>query len=233
MVRNLALSVSLYSGQMCTTPQNVFVPRTGIATDAGYKSFDEVASAIGAAIDALLATPERAAEVLGAIAAETTAARVDAESAKPGVIRAGAPCAHPQFPAARMRSPLVVALDAARGDRYDGEMFGPVVYVIAVDSTSAAFAIATRSAQTRGAITAILHSTSPGVIALAGRAAADGRVSLAINFTGALLVNQSAAFSDYHLTGGNPAGNASLTDAAFVAGRFRIIETREPVVEPA
>ena len=59
--------------------------------------------------------------------------------------------------------------------------------------------------------------------------AQDGKVNLAVNLTGALLVNQSAAFSDFHVTGGNPAGNASLTDAAFVANRFRIIETRTPV----
>jgi acyl-CoA reductase-like NAD-dependent aldehyde dehydrogenase len=42
MLGNLAFSFSLYSGQMCTTPQNVFVPRSGITTDQGHLSFDEV-----------------------------------------------------------------------------------------------------------------------------------------------------------------------------------------------
>jgi len=41
-------------------------------------------------------------------------------------------------------------------------------------------------------------------------------------------VNQTAAFSDFHATGANPAANASLTDAAFVAGRFRVVEIRRP-----
>ena len=41
-------------------------------------------------------------------------------------------------------------------------------------------------------------------------------------------MNQSAAFSDYHVTGLNPAGNASLTDAAFVANRFRRAMWRRP-----
>ena len=36
------------------------------------------------------------------------------------------------------------------------------------------------------------------------------------------------AFSDFHATGANPAANACLTDPAFVAGRFRIIESRRP-----
>ena len=67
------------------------------------------------------------------------------------------------------------------------------------------------------------------MIAKAERWARDGQVNLAVNLTGPLLVNQSAAFSDFHVTGGNPSGNASLTDAAFVANRFRIVETRTPV----
>jgi hypothetical protein len=39
-------------------------------------------------------------------------------------------------------------------------------------------------------------------------------------------VNQSAAFSDYHGTGANPAANACLTDDAFVANRFRVVQSR-------
>jgi hypothetical protein len=39
-------------------------------------------------------------------------------------------------------------------------------------------------------------------------------------------VNQSAAFSDFHATGANPAANAALTDAAYVASRFRIVQSR-------
>ena len=35
MLGNLAFSLSLYSGQMCTTPQNLLIPRDGIGTDAG------------------------------------------------------------------------------------------------------------------------------------------------------------------------------------------------------
>ena len=228
MTRNLAMSVSLYSGQMCTTPQNIFVPRGGIRTDEGHKSFDDVAAGLSAAIDAVLGPPERAVELLGALATEATAERVDAENAKPGVLRPAVALAHPQFAHARIRTPLIATLDARDVDRYDREMFGPIVYVIAVDSTAQGLDLATSEAQRKGAITAILHSTDPEVIALGERKAAEGFVSLGINLTGTLLVNQSAAFSDYHVSGGNPAGNASLTDAAFVANRFRIVETRRP-----
>jgi hypothetical protein len=53
-------------------------------------------------------------------------------------------------------------------------------------------------------------------------------VALSCNLVGNIWVNQSAAFSDFHATGANPAANASLTDGAFVASRFRIVESRRP-----
>jgi hypothetical protein len=59
--------------------------------------------------------------------------------------------------------------------------------------------------------------------------AAETGVALSSNLTGGVFVNQSAAFSDYHGTGANPAANSSLTDSAFVAGRFRVAQTREHV----
>ena len=43
MCRNIGFSLTLYSGQMCTTPQNILIPADGIDTDQGHKSFDEVA----------------------------------------------------------------------------------------------------------------------------------------------------------------------------------------------
>ena len=37
------------------------------------------------------------------------------------------------------------------------------------------------------------------------------------------------SFSDFHGTGANPAANASLTDAAYVANRFRVVQHRRHV----
>ena len=53
-----------------------------------------------------------------------------------------------------------------------------------------------------------------------------GKVALSINLTSGVFVNQSAAFSDYHGTGGNPSANASYADSAFVANRFRVVQRR-------
>ena len=88
LCNNIAFSLSLYSGQMCTAPQNIFVPAAGIDTNDGKKSFDEVASGIATAIDKLLGDPERAATILGAVQNEATIKRVERRArARPGRAR--------------------------------------------------------------------------------------------------------------------------------------------------
>lgn len=233
LAQNLAMSLSLYSGQMCTTPQNIFVPRDGVTAGGTHVSFDEVLGALTKAVEGLLSAPERAVEILGAVAADGTLARLRAEGAKPGVVLASKQIAHPQFPQARVHTPVIARLDAADEERYGGEMFGPIAFVIATDSTEQSLELATKGAQRRGAITALLYTTESKVMERAEDFAAGAGVSLAINLTGSLLVNQSAAFSDFHVTGANPAGNASLTNAAFVADRFRIVQTRIVLPSPA
>src|SRR5690349_16221411 len=66
-VRNIAFSLALYSGQMCTAPQNIYVPRDGIRTADGQLSFEEVARAIADAVQKLTSDPAKAVELIGAI----------------------------------------------------------------------------------------------------------------------------------------------------------------------
>ena len=230
MVRNLAMSLALYSGQMCTTPQNIFVPADGILASGERVSFDDVVAALVKGLDGLLGDPARAAGILGAIATDATLARIAEEDAKPGVVRHSAALENAEFPGARVHSPVLAVVDAADRERYAHEAFGPIAFVVRTADTAESLRLATEAARNSGAITAILHTTDDAVKTKAERWARDGKVNIAVNLTGALLVNQSAAFSDFHVTGGNPAGNASLCDAAFVANRFRIIETRTPAL---
>ena len=46
VARNIAFSLALYTGQMCTAPQNIYVPRDGIETGDGHLSFDQVAQGL-------------------------------------------------------------------------------------------------------------------------------------------------------------------------------------------
>lgn len=226
MCANIAFSLSLYSGQMCTAPQNIFVPAGGIGTNDGHKSYDEVASGIAAAIDKLLGDPDRAAGILGTVQNEATTKRV-ADARKLGrIVRDSSPVPIAGFDNARTASPLLLAVDAKDDRAWGEERFGPIAFVIRTESTDEAIALASQSARRKGAITASLYSTSDSVIDKAADAFARAGVALSVNLTGGIYVNQSAAFSDYHVSGANPAGNACLTDSAFVANRFRVAPMR-------
>jgi phenylacetic acid degradation protein paaN len=229
MLQNLAFSLSLYSGQMCTTPKTIFMPKDGVATEAGQASFDDIARGLAVAVDKLLGDPARAVEILGCIQNPAALERVDAAARDGMVVRPSAAVSHPQFAAARVQTPLIVRVDAARENVYLNETFGPVTYLVATESTADSLRRAKRAHQAKGAITAAVYSTDPAVIDAAVEAAAEAGVSLSCNLTGGIYVNQSAAFSDYHATGCNPAANASLTDAAFVAPRFHVAQSRVPV----
>jgi hypothetical protein len=82
-------------------------------------------------------------------------------------------------------------------------------------------------------LTLSVYSTDDKVIEAAHEAAIEGGVALSINLTGGVFVNQTAAFSDFHGTGANPAANAALSDAAFVANRFRVVQSRVHVAPKA
>ncbi|MDJ0924834.1 MAG: phenylacetic acid degradation protein PaaN [Acidimicrobiia bacterium] len=224
--RNLSVSLTMYSGQMCTTPQNVFVPASGIDVDGEQVSFSEVASGLAGAIEGLLADDQRAGDILGSIKSSDIAGRIGDAAASGDVLLASREVTHPTFPDAEVRTPVVVKVEADDRASYMREMFGPIIYVIATADTEESLDLAKESALESGAITWLVYTTNEEVMGEAIGAALDAGVSVAFNLAGGLYVNQSAAFSDFHVTGANPAGNASLTDPAFVAGRFRVIGVR-------
>ncbi len=228
---NLAFSLCLYSGQMCTTPQNIFVPRDGIDTADGHISFDYVANAIVKGVDWMLSDQGRANEVLGAIQNEATAARID--SAAGDVLRDGVVIEHAIFTDARTRSVKIIKLDASQRDVFEQEMFGPLVYIISTDSTDQSIELAASIARDQGAISCGLYSTNDEVIEKAVDAMSLAGVPVSCNLVGNIWVNQSAAFSDFHVSGANPSGNATLSDAAFVVGRFNTVQCRTFVPEPS
>ena len=232
MCRNLGFSLTLYSGQMCTTPQNILVPRGGIETEAGHRSFDEVAQGIADAVAKLTGDDARAVEVTGAIVNEGVLDRLD-EARKTGdVVLDSRTVVHPTFADAVIRTPLLLRVDADSA-AIEGEWFGPIAYLVATESTVDSVALFRRTVGAKGGLTAAVYSTSEDVLDEVGKAALDVGVHLSENLTGGVFVNQSAAFSDFHASGANPAANASLTDGAYVAGRFRIVQSRRPGAAPA
>jgi phenylacetic acid degradation protein paaN len=229
MLANLAFSLSLYSGQMCTTPQNLLIPRDGITTDAGPKTFDEVVTDLSAAVEGLLGDDTRATALLGALVNPDVRARLEAAPRLGTVALASREIAHPEFPDAVVRTPVIVKLDGAKPDDasiFLGECFGPVSFAIAVDSAADAVELLRRTVREHGAMTVGAYSVSDQVKEAVEEVCLEECAQLSMNLTGGVYVNQTAAFSDFHGSGGNPAANSTLCDGAFVAGRFRVVEVR-------
>jgi len=229
MARNLAFSLALYSGQMCTAPQNIYVPRGGIDTADGHASFDEVAAALGTALHKLCADPAKAVELTGAIQNEGIAARIDqARALGLPVVADSQALAHPQFDGARVRTPLLLRAEAGN-PAIAQEWFGPIAFVVATDSTAHSIALARDSVVRHGALSLSAYTTDEAVARQVQDAAEVAGVALSLNLTGPVFVNQTAAFSDFHGTGANPAANAALSDSAFVANRYRVVQTRRHI----
>jgi phenylacetic acid degradation protein paaN len=246
MCFNLAFSLALYTGQMCTAPQNLFLPRDGIDTDEGHKSVDDVAAGISAALAKLVGDDARAVEILGGVVNADVLGRITATGGRSGAVSgvdaegdvgggAGAvvveprAVVHPEYADAVVRTPVLVRLEVADESAYEQECFGPISYLIATSSTDESIDVFRRTVIKHGAMTASVYSTSEAVIASMRSAALDAGVALSENLTGQVFVNQSAAFSDFHGTGANPSANSTFTDGAFVASRFRVVQSRRHI----
>lgn len=235
--RAIARGASLFSAQMCTSPQTIFVPRDGICCGDAHASFDEVVKAVVAAVDEIAGNPTLAAGIMGAIQAPSSLDVVGELTAQleasPGarIVRRAVPYAHPEYPQARTLTPLVAAVDPSHQALYAEERFGPVLFIVAAQSGDAAVAEATQLARTHGAISSYLYSLDEDFIARSTEAYETAGANLSINMHGAMWINFAAAYSDYHVTGLNPAGNACLADLAFVASRFRIVQRRRPAAD--
>ena len=231
-IRSLATTLCMFSAQMCTSPQNIYIPAQGVRTPAGLVSFDEVGKRLAAAVNAVGAEPKKASMILAAIQSPATLAQMkqlrDDVADKGAVLLEPHPYAHPDYPDARTSTPMMLQVKAGTGDWYRAERFGPISFVIECGDAADALSNATRDVAQFGGLTAFLYSTDEAFIARAEAAYAKAGAQLTINLTGPMPLNFAAAYSDYHVTGLNPAGNASLTDLSFVASRFRITQSRRP-----
>jgi phenylacetic acid degradation protein paaN len=232
MVDAIAHSLCLFSAQMCTSPQNIHLPRSGIDSDQGHISAAEVAERIVAAVEERASSPAKAAAICGALQSDATLHLLDDLQKKAGsvgrILRASGPYAHPEFPDARTATPLIIAPDRPDQAMLREEHFGPASFIITHDSADAALASAASTAQQCGAIATHVYSSNGHFQDQAEAAFVAAGASTTFNLSGPMPLNYAAAYSDLHVTGLNPAGNACLTDLAFVCDRFRIVQARWP-----
>jgi phenylacetic acid degradation protein paaN len=221
VMSNIAFSASLYSGQMCTAPQNIFIPANGISTNEGLTSFDDTVLALCGAITSLVDNPKAGAPTLGAIQSELTVNRVKHLHELGGnIVLESKSIVNEEFKDARTATPAVIVMDESDYNLYNKECFGPIVFVIKTSSTESSIALAKKLSFEKGAITCGAYTTDKKTMQTIEDEMNEAYTPVSFNFTGAAFINSHAAFSDFHVTGGNPAGNASLTTSEFIVKRF-------------
>ena len=227
---NLAFSINLYSGQMCTAPQNFYIPEGGIKTSTGVVTFDEFAEKLVANINSLVDNPKAGPFVLGAVQSDRTATRVkDAETIPGKAWLKSRSFVNPMFANARVATPVVIEVSADKKEIFSKELFGPIALLIKTKNTDQSIALAQELAQQHGAISCGAYTTDATVREKIADEMSLAATPVSFNLVGGIYMNQNAAFSDFHVTGGNPSGNASFTNPEYVTKRFTWVGHREPV----
>lgn len=220
VVQNLSFAVSLYSGQMCTAPQNFFIPEGGIKQGDTVIPYEEVKKALVDAIAGIANHPQMGPGTLGAIQNPATIKRVESVKDISTVLLESKSVANAEFPEARTCSPIVLEADAHDKGVYENELFGPIVLIIKTKNTNQSIELAKSMAEKHGAITFSAYTTDEQVANTITEELESVFAPVSLNLTGMIWVNQHATFSDFHVTGGNPAGNASFTNPEYVNKRF-------------
>jgi acyl-CoA reductase-like NAD-dependent aldehyde dehydrogenase len=206
---------------MCTAPQNFFIPATGVKQGDTVIPYEEVKKAFIEALNGLVSHPQMGAGTLGAIQNEATLKRVSSvKDFDAKLLVDSAKVANAEFPDSRTISPIVIEVDAKDQGIYENELFGPVVVLIKTKDTAQSVRLAKEMVTHHGAITCAAYATDEAMANFIVSEMESVFAPVSLNLTGMIWVNQHAGFSDFHVTGGNPAGNASFTNPEYVNKRF-------------
>jgi acyl-CoA reductase-like NAD-dependent aldehyde dehydrogenase len=206
---------------MCTAPQNFFIPAGGVKQGDTVIPYEEVKKALVDAIAGIAGHPQMGPGTLGAIQSEVTLKRVNSmKELEVNILLEPKNVANAEFPEARTCSPVVLEVDAHDVGVYENELFGPIVLIVKTKDTNQSIEIAKHMAEKHGAITFSAYTTDEATANTITEELESVFAPVSLNLTGMIWVNQHAGFSDFHVTGGNPAGNASFTNPEYVNKRF-------------
>jgi phenylacetic acid degradation protein paaN len=226
LLQHLVTAVARGAGRSCLSPRVIFTPATGVQTPGGGVTTEEFDERLTQAFERFTNDTAAACEQMGPLRPHEYDARIDGAALFGEVVVPSQVLSHPNYPTAYYRSPLVMRVRAEHIDAYMHEWFGPIVFLVECESTAESLTRASALARENGAIVASLYSQDAGVCSAAEESFGVTGTTLCVNFRGDALPGVSAAFSDFHVSGMNPSGNATLTDSAFVAGRFRVVQTK-------
>ncbi|MEK8109135.1 aldehyde dehydrogenase family protein [Micromonospora sp. M12] len=163
MCRNLGFTLTLYSGQMCTTSQNILI-RPGHRDRPGAQELRR-----GGRRDRRRGRQAHRGPGPGRGADRCHRQRRGAGAAGRGDQgrRAGVESrtvTHPSYADAVVRTPTIVKLAADDAETYGREWFGPISFAIATDSTAHSLELLRRTVGEKGALTAGVYSTDEAVL---------------------------------------------------------------------
>jgi acyl-CoA reductase-like NAD-dependent aldehyde dehydrogenase len=192
-------------------------------------SFDEFAQKFADFTNGLVENPKAGPFVLGAIQNPKTCDRIeDAQKLDVKVWLDSRTIENPMFKNARIATPTVIEVDASKKKVFSSELFGPIALLIKTKDTSESIALAKELALHHGAISCGAYTTDEHLKEVIADEMSLAATPVSFNLVGGIYLNQHAGFSDFHVTGGNPAGNASFTNPEYVIKRFTWVGTREP-----
>jgi acyl-CoA reductase-like NAD-dependent aldehyde dehydrogenase len=204
---------------MCTAPQNIFVSERGVNTTDGIVSYEDFCDGLANAITNLVENPRAGAGTAGAIQNPDTLKRIEEFSAGRVILKSRS-IENAEFTEAVTATPMLIALTSVDKPVFSNECFGPIGFIIKTKDIDESLGLASELAGKKGAITCLAYSTNDEMVKKIRIQMNNAFVPVSFNFTGAGFVNQHAAFSDFHVTGGNPAGNATFTNADYINRRF-------------
>lgn len=171
------------------------------------------------AIGKFLDHEEQAIEVLGAIQSSWIEEKIEHSADIATVLRDSVTLTHPQFPKARLRTPMLkVALDDE--SIWMEERTGPITCIVKTSSTAQSLSVVERTIREHGATTFSVYSTHTHIQQMAEDVALRVGVALSFNFTDGVYVNQTNGFSDFQGNRVNPAGNACFAQQRLRCAAF-------------
>jgi phenylacetic acid degradation protein paaN len=228
-MKNLVMSLALYSGQMSNTPQNFFIPEGGIHTPEGMISYNDFVNRFIKLLSELL-RDEVGAQILGSIQNPKTISSIEhLEKQNGGLIYKASPYPHPEYKKARTLSPMIMELLPDQKEIYMKEHFGPVGFFIKTKNSFHSLDLAFETADKKGAQYCSVFTTNEKFKDLIIDQMTTTNTPITFNMVGNIYLIPGNNYDEYHLTGGNTASNASAANLDFVLQRFTWVGCKQPV----
>jgi phenylacetic acid degradation protein paaN len=224
-LQNLAFSMLLYSGQMCTSPQNIFIGEKGVKTPERTVSYPEVLDLLKQEINSLIEHPQIGVGTMANIQSNKTIETIkNSINLKETKVLNAKPIENSK---GQTSTPLIIETNSKNKNLIFEEHFGPIFKIVKTISIDESLSLAKQNAAENGAITFLVFCIDEKLKTKIKEEMEQVFTPVTFNLKGNFWINQHAAFSDFHGTSGNAAGNTSFTDANFVNRRFVWVGHRE------